>query len=111
MSASSETSNDLETKSPAMLPVSRSACAVRLCPVDWGVDAAVVGACPCKVLRSSLNTNNERSSLGFVECTAATSESDGNVPMSGISDMSVWLWHAASTSEIRGREVWSGCNT
>ena len=70
-----------------------------------------MGACPCKVLRSSLNTNNEKSSLGFVECTAATIESDGNVPVSGISDMSVWLWHAASTSEISGREVWGSCNT
>ena len=94
-----------------MLPVSRSACAARLRPVDWGVDATVMGACPYKVLRSSLNTTNERSSLGFVEYTAATIESDGNVPMSGTSDMSVWLWYAASTSEISGREVWCGCNT
>ena len=89
MSASSETSSDLETKSPAMLPVSQSACAARRSPVNWGADAAVVGACPCKVLRSSLNSNNKRSSLGVAECTAATIESDGNVPVGGVSDMLV----------------------
>ena len=76
-----------------------------------GDDAVVVGACPFKVLRSSLNTNNERSSLGLVECTAATIESDGNVPVRGTSDILVWLWHSASTSEISGREIWGGCNT
>ena len=109
MNASSETSNDLEIS--AMLPVSKSACAARRSPVDWGDDAGVVGACLCKVLRSSLKTNNESNSLGFVECTAATIESDGNVPVSGISDMSVWLWHSTSTSEISGREIGGGCNT
>ena len=94
-----------------MLPVSESACTVRRSPVDWGDDAGVVGAYPCKVLRSSLNINNEGSSLGFVECTAATIKSDDNVPVSGISDMSVWLWHSAITSEISGGEICGGCNT
>ena len=93
-----------------MLPVSKSACAARRSLVDWVDDAGVMGACPCKGLRSSLKTNNESNSLGFVECTAATIESDGKVPMSGISDMSVWLRHSASTSEISGRKIGGGCN-
>ena len=87
--------------------------AVQLCGshVDWGADATVVGACPCKVSISSLNTNKKSNSLGFVECTAVTIESDCKIPVSGFAVMSVWLWHSASTSEISGREVWGGCNT